>query len=195
MYKKLLLLFILLSFVGCAGYSIKPQWDKNLSSGYQVYAPHPHLLVNTTIANNMVTQTASIIYLPDYSKPYKVRTWNFLGKADFSFTFDQGWNLTAISDKSDNTAATKEFANTAIKLLGLTTQAVSPTADGTAVYTAKIYRLVFDETNGHLIRLAPVNIPVPQAPKSKNTRSSGSTVEPETKSPTVTIDPEKPDDP
>lgn len=43
------------------------------------------------------------VYLPNYKKPYKVSTFNFLAKSDFTFSFADGWQLTAISDKSDNT--------------------------------------------------------------------------------------------
>ena len=78
---------------GCAGYAITKDGD---GSGYDVYRPEPYLLVKST-------GDAQIIWLPNYKERYKISTWNFLGKADFEFQIDNGWCLTGITDKSDNT--------------------------------------------------------------------------------------------
>jgi hypothetical protein len=48
--------------------------------------------------------------LPNHARPYRLTTHNFLAKADFTFNFENGWKLTQISDKSDNTAVANTLA-------------------------------------------------------------------------------------
>ncbi|MGB7748770.1 MAG: hypothetical protein WBN75_15960 [Verrucomicrobiia bacterium] len=48
------------------------------------------------------TLTVTPIYLPNPDKPYRVTTFNFLAKSDFTFNFKDGWQLTSIADKADN---------------------------------------------------------------------------------------------
>ena len=46
--------------------------------------------------------TVTPIYLPNPDKSYRVTTFNFLAKSDFTFNFKDGWQLTSIADKADN---------------------------------------------------------------------------------------------
>jgi hypothetical protein len=64
---------------GSAGYSIKSTDGKDC---YRVYRPQPYLQV--------FGDTAKVIYLPDNSKAYEIRSWSGLGKADFEFTIEDG---------------------------------------------------------------------------------------------------------
>src|SRR5262249_43352796 len=43
------------------------------------------------------------VVLPNPARPYRVTTFNFLAKSDFAFNFKDGWQVTSIADKSDNT--------------------------------------------------------------------------------------------
>ncbi|MCX6908273.1 MAG: hypothetical protein NTY01_09545, partial [Verrucomicrobia bacterium] len=96
---------------GCASYDIQPiaasklkEWGEDkgsLPSGYIIYQPELYFSATiTTEGTNKQTVTVAPLYLPNYQKPYRVTTHNFLAKADFSFTFDNGWKLTQITDKS-----------------------------------------------------------------------------------------------
>jgi len=46
------------------------------------------------------------IYLPNPHKPYRVTTFNFLAKSNFTFNFKDGWQLTSIADQADNSGVT-----------------------------------------------------------------------------------------
>lgn len=116
---------------GCAGYSIT---HGGTGSGYDVYRPDPYLLVKPADKGGM---TGEIVWLPNYSERYRIRTWNFLGKADFQFDMTDGWQLTKISDKSDNTSI-------ASKLLDVVQKATKP--DTISLTTqVQLYRLVYNE--------------------------------------------------
>jgi hypothetical protein len=58
------------------------------------------------------------IYLPNPAKPYRVTTFNFLAKSDFAFNFKDGWQLTSISDKADNTTVANTLAGELKTILG-----------------------------------------------------------------------------
>ena len=96
LWIKALAISVALSISGCAGYSIVKDGQ---GVGYDVYRPEPYLLVK----NGDKGPEASILWLPNFSQRYRISTWNFLGKADFQFDLADGWRLTQITDKSDNT--------------------------------------------------------------------------------------------
>lgn len=126
-------LFVLIGFTmlyGCAGYRIMLNGK---GDGYDVYKPEPYLLIKP----GKETSTAEIVWLPNYSKRYRIQTWNFLGKADFEFEIQDGWQLTKISDKSDNSAI-------ASKLLDVAQKAAK---EGTVALTGgvQLFRLTYNE--------------------------------------------------
>ncbi len=140
-FRGLLILIGLTMLSGCAGYSIALNGD---GPGYDVYKPEPYLLVKP--ATDKVD--AEIVWLPNYSQRYRIKTWNFLGKADFEFNIDNGWKLTKISDKSDNTTIPS-------KLLDILQQA---TKAGTVALTgqAQLFRLVYNEKGEFIgLKLVP----------------------------------------
>jgi hypothetical protein len=96
LWIKALAFLVAFSISGCAGYSITKDGQ---GVGYDVYRPEPYLLVK----NGDKGPEASILWLPNFTQRYRISTWNFLGKADFEFDLTDGWRLTKISDKSDNT--------------------------------------------------------------------------------------------
>jgi hypothetical protein len=112
---------------GCAYYKIQPisessvqNWGRTngLREGYVFYQPELYFAATistdstgdkgTTQTKQSVTVTP--IYLPNRERPYRLTTHNFLAKADFTFNFENGWKLTQISDKADNTAVANTLA-------------------------------------------------------------------------------------
>ena len=97
---------------GCAWYKIQPVsadslngWGKTncLPEGYIFYQPELYFSATiVTESTNKQTVTVSPVWLPNYQKPYRVTTHNILAKADFTFNFENGWKLTSIADKGDN---------------------------------------------------------------------------------------------
>lgn len=121
-HHSVLILASLLAVVtanGCAGYKITPA---GTGLGYDVYRPQPYILVTfeETKADKetKVEAKGTLLWLPDMTARYRVKTWNHFGKADFEFKFDDGWRLSSVADKSDNTAIAKELIGVA-KELGL----------------------------------------------------------------------------
>ena len=82
---------------GCAGYNITKD---GMGKGYDVYKPEPYLMITP----GETGPKGEIVWFPNYKERYRIDTWNFLGKADFQFDISDGWKLTKISDKGDNTA-------------------------------------------------------------------------------------------
>jgi hypothetical protein len=120
--KILCLLFGTIFLSNCAGYSIT---QNGTGEGYDVFRPEPFLLVHPaglqqkevidpqtkkkTTTMTPISGKAEIIWLPNYNCRYRIDSWSWFGKADFSFEFKDGWMLTKITDKSDNTAIAKEL--------------------------------------------------------------------------------------
>ena len=110
---------IALGLTGCAMYKIQPvsgekldhQWDSGTAhSGYVFYQPELYFLVTPTPAapkagetNAAVTYGVTPLFLPNPARPYRLTTFNFLAKSDFTFNFKDGWQLSSIADKADNT--------------------------------------------------------------------------------------------
>jgi hypothetical protein len=165
--------------IGCAGYSIKKD---GTGDGYDVFRPEPYLLViypsstgtapapinqkpgpqpanppaggAAAPASDAPTPTASIIWLPNYGERYRIDTHNFLAKADFTFTITNGWMLSEISDKSDNSAAVTGLLDIVKAAAGVTSAAAKGggKGGGPGEETFSLYRIVFD-ASGHAVGL------------------------------------------
>jgi len=111
------------ALAGCASYTIQPvpptapgSWGGNTCrEGYVFYEPELYFLVTSAPApaakpDAAPVLTATPVYLPNPNKPYRVTTQNFLAKSDLTFNFKDGWQLTSIEDKSDNSAVTTALA-------------------------------------------------------------------------------------
>jgi hypothetical protein len=128
--KKTLCLFPLAAALlvgGCAYYKIQPvsassvqNWGKTNGplEGYVFYQPELYFAAAVATdstgaggtAQTKQNVTVTPIYLPNHARPYRMTTHNFLAKADFTFDFENGWKLTQISDKADNTAVANTLA-------------------------------------------------------------------------------------
>ena len=108
-----------LVLVSCASYTIKPFLAKGLDdhwgsdcdlkkNGYIFYQPELYFLVTSASSetsnggDKSTAPNVTPIYLPNPNKPYRVTTFNFLARSDFAFNFKDGWQLTSIADKADN---------------------------------------------------------------------------------------------
>jgi hypothetical protein len=166
---------------GCAYYKIQPvpaaslkDWGKTNGpqEGYIFYQPELYfsatILPDSTNAGGGTAQakqtvTVTPLYLPNYQKPFRVTTRNFLAKSDFTFNFENGWKLTQISDKADNSTV----ANTMAGQL----QTILSAAEGTGPFKAQstgasnapqlrviLFRPVFDQ-NGYIESFKEVGTP------------------------------------
>jgi len=88
-----------------------------------------------------VTQCAAStpFLLPDYSRPYLIKSKSGLGKAGIDIAITDGWRLANIKDNSDNTAILGTFE----KLLGL--KSGVPDAGGTKCKAPGLYRVTLEE--------------------------------------------------
>src|SRR5690242_6743419 len=88
---------------GCAWYDIQPVaadslngWGKTngLREGYIFYQPELYfsatIVTESTGRTNKQNVTVTPVWLPNYQKPYRLTTHNFLAKADFTFNFENG---------------------------------------------------------------------------------------------------------
>jgi hypothetical protein len=67
------------------------------------------------------------LYLRNPNKAYRVSTHNFLAKSDFTFNFKDGWQLTSIDDKSDNSSVTTALVGQMKTLLDAAIPRLNPT--------------------------------------------------------------------
>jgi hypothetical protein len=115
---------------GCASYTVQPvagtklngDWQsEKAAKGYVFYQPELYFLVTRGSAQNASTNkdtssqadnkvSVTPLYLPNPEKAYRLTTFNCLAKSDFEFTFKDGWQLTSITDKGDNTTIANTLA-------------------------------------------------------------------------------------
>ncbi len=170
-------------FAGCAYYEIQPiaaketeAWAKGVppkSDGYIFY--QPELYFSATIATETVRDangkeqtlenlSVTPLYLPNYQKPYRVTTHNFLSKADFGFEFENGWKLTKLSDKSDNSTLANTLAGglkTILSAGGVGVAAVTPPRLKKRVI---LFRPLFDPATGYFEGFREVGVVEPELP-------------------------------
>lgn len=137
---RLITLAATISLAGCAGYSITKNGD---GGGYDVYKPEPYLLITPGEKG----PSGEVVWLPNYNERYRIDTWNFFGKADFVFDISDGWKLTKISDKGDNTAI-------ASKLMDIVQKSARPDAIS-LTGQVQLLRFVYDSA-GHIVGMKQV---------------------------------------
>lgn len=155
--------------VGCASYSIQPiaasalkDWGREngpLPLGYIFYQPELYFSATITVDPATGKQSAVVtpLYLPNYQKPYRLTTHNFLGKSDFSFNFENGWKLTQIADKADNTAVANALAGQLKTILSAAGAAALKSGEPRPPKTRTLlYRPIFDEKTGYFTGFAEV---------------------------------------
>lgn len=153
--------------VGCASYRIQPisgtevaRWADSqtpLKEGYIFYQPELYFAATITIetakdkdGKEQTQESVSVapLYLPNYQKPYRLTTHNVLAKADFGFDWENGWKLTRLSDKSDNSTVASSLAG---ELKTLLSAAGLPVAKSVGAPKSRVvlYRPKFDKKTGY----------------------------------------------
>jgi hypothetical protein len=133
---------------GCAWYNIKPinaseaDWKSaSPKNGYIFYQPELYFMVTIPADANSngsaggatkpkQTVTVAPVYLPNIQKPYRLTTHNILGKADFEFQFENGWKLTSLCDKSDNSTVAAALASALQTAVSSGSKAAAPGGGG-----------------------------------------------------------------
>jgi hypothetical protein len=108
-------LLVFAALCSCAGYSITPvapgsDWS-SAGEGYRIYEPKPYLRVSVTQTEKGPAYSADLTYLPNLARPYRIRTWSCLSKAEFQFAFQNGWMLTSVNSKLDTAEVPKAIVD------------------------------------------------------------------------------------
>jgi hypothetical protein len=158
---------------GCAWYKIQPisassvnGWGKTncLPEGYIFYQPELYfsatIVTESTGSASKQNVTVTPVWLPNYQKPYRVTTHNILARADFTFNFENGWKLTSIADKGDNSTVANTLAGqltTVLKAAGVSIKSTDQTSQTQT--RVILYRPTFDE-DGYINGFEPVGVPI-----------------------------------
>lgn len=143
-------LIAVLLLAGCASYTIQPvagkqlrrDWSNNSAAkGYVFYQPELYFLATLTNGPAGQQMVVTPIYLPNPEKAYQLTTFNFLAKSDFEFTFADGWKLTAITDKGDNTTVANTVAGELASVLSTSVAkfGIAPATGGTAFLLKPVF--------------------------------------------------------
>jgi len=161
------------------------KWNTgNLDKGYVFYQPEPYFLVTSTPPKatgdsasahaastgesqksspassggaSDVTFSVTPPYLPNPNKPYRVTTFNFLAKSDFTFNFKDGWQLTSIADKADNSGMATALAGQMKTLLDSAAKLMA-TSDNPLPKTFLLHP-EFDDNSGVIKTFTTIPLP------------------------------------
>ncbi len=139
---------------GCASVTIEKVTGGQPQAGLHFYRPEPFLLV--TDDNKQLS--TRVIYLPNRSEEYAVRTHAYFAKQEFNVKLQDGWNLVDFGHTSDTTpGATLEAINGTIGTF------VTPRDPASAGLLAPgLYRFIY--RGGRLAGLEPVPLTVEPQP-------------------------------
>jgi hypothetical protein len=132
---------------GCARLEFYKAGSEPAGKGLHFYSPAPYLLV----APGEKGLTASIVYLPDTSKEYVVRSEPGLGSLEYSLELNEGWQLTKVGETQDPKVAESLTALTGlISALkpGVGAAAVTPPPATGPRFKPGLYRLTPDGAGG-----------------------------------------------
>jgi hypothetical protein len=148
MLKTVLLLYCVM-FSGCASVEIIKITDSTYKDGLRFYRPEPYLLVTKDDLGKLQT---SLIYLPNKSQEYALRTTLGIGAVDMAATLKDGWNLTDIGAKIDS-----KVPETITAITGALQAAGGLPAFRTSLTLEPgLYRIDFDKPTGFVSGLSPV---------------------------------------
>jgi hypothetical protein len=120
-------------------------------------------MTESTGSTSKQTVTVAPLWLPNYQKPYTVTTHNILAKADFTFNFENGWKLTSIADKGDNSTVANALAG---QLTAMVKTAMEVKADQAQPQPPSpktrvlLYRPTYNPTNGYINGFESVEVPI-----------------------------------
>jgi hypothetical protein len=145
---------------GCAGLDIRPLTREQAASvhagggpaGYIVYAP----MTVIEVSDRDGCRAGAPFQLPDYSKPYLVRSRSGLGRNGVDIAISEGWMLGGIKDTSDNGALLDAVGTVLGVRGGGGGAAAGGGAAGGACRAPGLYRLAPDAAGS--IQLLPLHL-------------------------------------
>jgi len=151
-----------MALAGCAGLDIRPLTREQAASahagggpaGYIVYAP----MTVIEVSDKDGCRAGAPFQLPDYSKPYLVRSRSGLGRNGVDVAINEGWMFGGIKDTSDNSALL-DAVGTVFGIRGGQGGAGPGGAGGTAAGSCRapgLYRLVAGASGN--IELLPLHL-------------------------------------
>ena len=144
-----------LAVAACAGLDIQPLTPAQAAgahagdgaAGYIVYAP----MTVIELSDRDGCHAGAPFQLPDYSRPYRVRSRSGLGRSGVDVSISEGWMLSGIKDTSDSSA----LLGAAGTMFGM--RAGASAAGGAGGCRAPgLYRLVTGASGG--LELAPLHL-------------------------------------
>ena len=143
---KVILILCCAMFSACATVEIIKVTDSAYEDGLRFYRPEPYLLVTKDKEEKLQT---SVIYLPNKTQEYALRTKPGIGAIEMSATLTHGWNLTEIGAKIDS-----KVPETITALAGVLTAAGGlGVARTTLTLDPGLYRIDFDKNTGFAYRI------------------------------------------
>lgn len=155
MHKEILILCCAI-FSACANVEIIGVTDSTYKDGLRFYRPEPYLLVTKDKDEKLQT---SVIYLPNKTQEYALRTVLGIGAIEMNATLTDGWNLTVIGAKIDS-----KVPETITALAGALTAAGGVgVARRTLTLDPGLYRIDFDKSTGFASQLVgPLDLSAPK---------------------------------
>jgi hypothetical protein len=143
---------------GCAGLDIQPLTPQQAAAahagagpaGYIVYAP----MTVVEISDRDGCRAGAPFQLPDYARPYRLRSRSGLGRSGVDVSIADGWMLGGFKDSSDN-GALLDAAGAVLGRRGGPGAGGQPGGAG-ACRAPGLYRLVPGAAGG--IELAPLHL-------------------------------------
>jgi hypothetical protein len=158
MLRWLAVCFGSLAVAACAGLDIQPLTPAQAAgahsgggaAGYIVYAP----MTVIELTDRDGCHAGAPFQLPDYSRPYLVRSRSGLGRSGVDVSISEGWMLSGIKDTSDSSA----LLGAAGSVFGMRGGAGGGVAGGGAggCRAPGLYRLVAGASGG--LELAPLHL-------------------------------------
>jgi hypothetical protein len=154
--RKLILLAYCVILSSCATVEVRKITESTYSDGLRFYRPEPYLLVTKDAEGKLQT---SLIYLPNKTEEYVLRTVPGIGAIEMNATLADGWKLTDIGAKIDSkvpeTITALSGALTAAGGMGVARRQL-PLDPG-------LYRIDFDKGTGYANRLVgPLELQAPR---------------------------------
>jgi hypothetical protein len=144
------------ALAGCAGLDIQPLTPAQAAAahsgsgpaGYVIYAP----MTVIEVSDRDGCRAGAPLQLPDYSRPYLVRSRSGIGRCGVDVTISEGWMLGGFKDTSDNNA----LLDVAASALGLRAGAGAAGQGGAACRAPGLYRVVPGASGS--VELVPVHL-------------------------------------
>ena len=130
-------------------------------AGLRFYRPAPYILVSVVaVKDDETTLKTEVVWLPDLSETYAIRPSGWIGSADLTVSLSNGWNLTEFTLNRDAKAPemVEQLTGAVTGIVGTSQlEQVSRVIWPTGLdLSPGLYRLEYDEEEGHIERLVPI---------------------------------------